>query len=335
MVSILSIDGGGIRGIIPATFLVELERRTGKPIASLFDLIAGTSTGGLLATTLTAPDSAGRPKYTAEQTLAAYFDQGGAIFHQSALRAAATLGGLLRPRYSPRALEQTLAAYLGDIRLHATLTDILVTAYDMGSATPWFFKTTFAKQNRDLLGDPLLAEVARATSAAPTYFPPLALEGHCLTDGGVFACNPALCAYAEARNRYPLEKEFLLVSLGTGDQDHERPCNQVKDWGILGWAVPISAVMLNASSATVDYQMRALLGKERYARFQVRLEASQAAMDDASEANMKSLKALAWRAVAEHDEDLDRLARALLRQGAKPLEQSPGNQRAVFVSSRL
>jgi patatin-like phospholipase/acyl hydrolase len=315
MVSILSIDGGGIRGIIPATFLMEFEKRTGRPICELFDLIAGTSTGGILAVALTLPNSFGKPKYSAEQLRSAYFEHGAAIFDRSLLRSVTTLGGLTRPIYSPRALELMLEQYLGDKRLHTALTEILVTAYDMASGTPWFFKTSFAKHHRSPADNPLLTQVVRATTAAPTYFPPLMMEGHCLIDGGVFASNPALCAYAQARNMFPAEKEFLVVSLGTGSQAHNRPCSEVNGWGIMNWAVPISAVMLNSSSASVNYQMRALVGSENYARFQVQLDAVAMGMDDASEKNTRRLEALAERAVRQQSAAIDRLCRSLEKKG--------------------
>ena len=321
MVSILSIDGGGIRGIIPATLLIEFEQRTGKPICKLFDLIAGTSTGGILAAALTLPDGRGRPKYTAKEMLNAYVDHGGEIFHRSTLRAVATLGGLTRPIYSPRALDRMLAEYLGSARLHATLAEILVTAYDMASSTPWFFKTSFARTHRAPVDDPLLTQVVRATTAAPTYFPPLGMEGHCLIDGGVFASNPALCAYAQARNMYPLEREFLVVSLGTGLEVHNRPCSEIEHWGIAGWAVPISGVMLNSSSATVDYQMRALVGEPNYARFQVQLSQGAGGMDDASPENIRRLEALGKAAVQRDSAAIDRVCTALTRQPARaPLQ---------------
>lgn len=313
MVSILSIDGGGIRGIVPATFLVEFEKQTGQPICELFDIIAGTSTGGILAAALTVPGSPGKPRYSAQEVLDAYFEHGGEIFSKSLLRTAVTLGGLIRPIYSPRALERMLVQYLGDARLHTTLTEILVTAYDMASSTPWFFKTSFAKYHRSLTDDPLLTQVVRATSAAPTYFPPLTMGEHCMIDGGVFAANPALCAYAQARNMYPMEKEFLVVSLGTGWQANNRPCTEVSKWGILGWVVPISTVMLNSSSATVDYQMRALVGRANYARFQVYLPDDAPGMDDASMENMLALEALAQQAVRQNAAAIERLCRVLTR----------------------
>jgi len=313
MISILSVDGGGIRGIIPATFLVEIEKRTEKPTCELFDLIAGTSTGGLLAAGLALSDENGRPKYTAKQMLAAYFEEGGSIFHKSLLRRVVTLGGLIAPKYSGRPLEKTLQNYLGDARLHQTLTELLIPAYDMASSTPWFFKTSYAKQTRTPTGNPLLTEVIRATTAAPTYFPPLSMEGHCMIDGGVFAGNPALCAYAQARNAYPDETEFLVVSLGTGQEPHNLPCSKIRSWGIVGWVAPINTVMLNASSATVNYQMRALVGIKNYTRFQVQLDDANAAMDDASPENMLRLEEIAKQAVKQHSGAIDCLCQALLQ----------------------
>ena len=311
MVSILSIDGGGIRGIIPATFLIEFEKRTGKPICELFDLIAGTSTGGILAAALTLPNSLGKPEYSAEQVHSAYLEYSGTIFHRSMLRSVKTLGGLVGPAYSPRALESMLEQLLGNRRLHSTLSEILVTAYDMASSTPWFFKTSFAKYQRAPADDPLLSQVVRATTAAPTYFPPLTLEKHCLIDGGVFAANPALCAYAQARKLYPEETEILVVSLGTGSAVHNRPCSEINHWGIANWAVPISTVMLNASSASVDYQMRALVGTEDYVRFQIQLDNDATGMDDASGENIRHLETLAQQAVRQRSADIDRICRTL------------------------
>ncbi len=317
MVSILSIDGGGIRGIIPAAFLTTFEKRTGKPICELFDLIAGTSTGGILAASLTVPNSRGKPAYSAEQIRAAYFEHGGAVFHRSLIRKVTTIGGLVRPIYSPRTLDKMLHTYLGDARLHETLTEILVTAYDMTSDTPWFFKTSFAKDHREPDNDPLLTQVVRATTAAPTYFPPLSMEGHCMIDGGVFAANPALCAYAQARVMYPEEENILVVSLGTGLQVQARACSEVKNWGILHWAVPISGVMLNSSNATVNYQMNALAGSKNYVRFQVPLAADATGMDDASEENMRKLDELAQKAVAEESDRINQVCRALAKRGSK------------------
>ncbi len=284
-----------------------------RPVSELFDLIAGTSTGGILAAALTVPDKRGRPKYPAKFVRAAYFEHGGAIFHRGFARSVKTLGGLVGPAYSPRTLERLLDEYLGGARLHETLTEILVTAYDMTSSTPWFFKTSFAKGHPAPADDPLLTQVVRATTAAPTFFPPLTMEGHCLIDGGVFAGNPSLSAYAEARRMYPNEKEFLVVSLGTGVHVHNRSCREVEKWGIAGWAVPIIDVMLNSSSASVDYEMRALIGREHYRRFQVQLDKDAAEMDDASPENLRRLDKAAQEAVLKQSAELERVCRALVK----------------------
>ena len=314
MVSILSIDGGGIRGIIPATFLIELEKRTGKPICELFDLIAGTSTGGILATALTLPDEYGKPKHSAEQMCLAYIEHGQTIFQKSPLRSMATLGGLAKPKYTSLGIDSMLEQFLGNKRLHTTLTEILVTAYDLSTSTPWFFKTSYAKNHRSPTDNPLLTNVARATTAVPAFFQPLMMEGHCMVDGGVFAGNPAVCAYAQARNMYPQESNFLVVSLGTGVVVHNRLCSKINNWGIAEWAMPISSVVLNSSSATVDYQMRALVGNDNYIRFQVQLDEDTAKMDNASEKNMKRLVALANEAVSQESEAIDRLCGILKRK---------------------
>lgn len=323
MVTILSIDGGGIRGILPAAFLAEFEKRTGRPVCALFDLVAGTSTGGILAAVLTVPDARGAPQYGAEEIAAAYVRYGGEIFKKSPLRTAATLGGLTRPLYSPRALDGLLTDFLGEKRLHETLTEVLITAYDMAGSAPWFFKTSRARYLGTPTEDPLLAQAVRATASAPTYFPPLRLAELCLIDGGVFAANPALCAYAQAKKTFPAEKDFLLISLGTGLQNHRRACAEVEDWGMAGWAVPISGVMLNAASATVDYQLRALLGAGRYVRFQTQLDERVGGMDDASPENIRLLQDCARQAVAENEAELAYLCRLLARREHRTAYRMP------------
>jgi predicted acylesterase/phospholipase RssA len=227
-----------------------------------------------------------------------------------------------------------LEQYFGSERLHTTLTEILVTAYDMTSSTPWFFKTSFAKHHRAPADDPLLTQVVRATTAVPAYFPPLMMEGHCMVDGGVFASNPALCAYAQARNMYPEEEEFLVVSLGTGLQVHKRPCTEIENWGIADWAVPIIEVMLNSSSETVNYQMRALNGTKNYVRFQVQLGENAGGMDDVSEENMHNLDALAQKAVRQHSAAIDRLCNALIKRNQKILPfKSTSGQTSKTISA--
>lgn len=320
MVTILSVDGGGIRGIIPAAILAELEKRTGEPICKLFDYIAGTSTGGIITAMLTVPDKHGRPKYTAEEVKSGYIEFGRTVFHRSDFRKIVTLGGLTGPRYSVRPLECFLNQYLGNIRLHSTLTNILIPAYDMESCTPWFFKTAYASMHRSDLDDPLLSQVARATSAAPTFFRPLGMgPNHCFIDGGVFANNPTLCAYAEARKSFPQEREFFIVSLGTGEHQKRHSCKQTKNWGTLRWAIPLFGVIMNSASSTVDYQMKTLMGTKNYVRFQVQLDYKSTDMDNASEENIKRLEALSHMEIKQNSQKIEQICHIL----------KPSNRRAA------
>src|SRR5687768_18078831 len=128
---VLCIDGGGIRGLIPALVLDEIERRTGRRIADMVDLLAGTSTGGLLACGLARPGAGGRPRYTAAELADLYVQEGPKIFDRSLVKTITSVGGLADERYDDAALEDTLARYLGDTRLSGALRDLLITAYDI------------------------------------------------------------------------------------------------------------------------------------------------------------------------------------------------------------
>src|ERR1700728_2338207 len=105
MIKILSIDGGGIRGIIPAMVLAEIEKRTQRPIACLFDLIAGTSTGGILALGLSIPKTSPGPLYAASQLFEMFEREGSRIFSSRLLHRAAAFGNLRRAKYTAAGIE--------------------------------------------------------------------------------------------------------------------------------------------------------------------------------------------------------------------------------------
>ena len=215
--SILSIDGGGIRGIIPCMVLTEIERRSGKPIAELFDLIAGTSTGGILAGGLTITDADGKPKNPAKKLLELYTgDKGKEIFKSPPIGKLNYVKLLWKSLFPSKNIEQVLEAEFGDAWLSDTYkhTNLLITSYNTQEMTPFYFRSSEVrnapKEGRErAVEDFLIRDIARATSAAPTYFPPkwLAYSGAfrekklkdlALIDGGVFANNPSVLAYVEA-----------------------------------------------------------------------------------------------------------------------------------------
>ena len=167
---VLCIDGGGIRGLIPALVLAEIERRTGRRIAEMVDLVAGTSTGGMLACALTRPGPDGAPRYSAEELADIYVEEGPAIFHRSLLKRVFSGGGWIDERYEDDGLNDALERYLGDGRLSDAIMDVFVTAYDIHDRFAFFFRS--ARARTDPSYDFPLVRVARATAAAPTYFEP-------------------------------------------------------------------------------------------------------------------------------------------------------------------
>jgi uncharacterized protein len=294
---VLSIDGGGIRGIIPALVLEEVERRAGRPVHELFDLIAGTSTGAIIACALCAPDP-----LPASRVVSLYEDEGPEIFSRSIFQRIRSADGLLDEKYDSEALDRTLERFLADKALSQTRPDLLVPAYDTARPGPYLFKSRKARASAG--EDFPLAVVARATSAAPTYFEPSAVDSRALVDGGVYAVNPAMSAYAEVQ-RFQPGAEVVLLSLGTGQRTRRRSFGDIKDWGLLEWARPLLDVVFDGISDTVDYQLRHALGEGRYWRLQVELTQASDELDDATEENIRALRTHGEELIAARSEDID------------------------------
>jgi uncharacterized protein len=303
-VRVLAIDGGGIRGIIPALVLAEVERRAGRRVYELFDLIAGTSTGGILACALCAPDP-----LPAEQLVALYEEEGPQIFDRSLWQRIRSAEGLLDEKYDAGALDRALERFLADKRLRDSRPDLIVPVYDMTEPGPYFFKTRRARENP--AEDFALSVVARATSAAPTYFEPLPVANRALVDGGVFAVNPAMSAFAEVM-RFQPTAEVVLLSLGTGQRTRKRRYPDVRDWGLIEWARPILDVVFDGSSDAVDYQLRHALEDGRYWRLQVELTSASDDLDDATEENLGRLRGHAEELIETRSADIDAAIAALL-----------------------
>jgi uncharacterized protein len=302
-VRVLAIDGGGIRGLIPALVLAELERRANRPVHELFDLIAGTSTGGILACALCAPNP-----MPAAEVAEIYEEEGPAIFDRSVWQRIRSAEGLLDEKYDAGALDRALERFLAGKRLAETQPELIVPAYDMSAPGPYFFKTRKARQQAG--EDFPLTVVARATAAAPTYFEPLPAHERALVDGGVFAVNPAMSAFAEVLRFHP-SAEVVVLSLGTGERTRRRSFADVKDWGLVEWARPILDVVFDGSSDAVDYQLRHVLGEDRYWRLQVELTRASDDLDDASPENLRELRAHAEELIAARSAEIDAALAAL------------------------
>ena len=259
---IISLDGGGIRGLIPAILLQRLTAAPGlEHLLPRADLLAGTSTGGLLALALAHGLDLARIRQT-------YIDEGPRIFDDSWLDDVLDLGKLRGADYSIANLKRETKALLGDTTLGKLRKRVLITAFDLDNEDPrrrtWKPKLFHNFPGPDHDRAMLARDVALYTSAAPTYFP--SVDG--FIDGGVFAANPAMCALAQSQDRRydptPSLNEVVLLSLGTGTS-----LNYIKgavhNWGYVQWIKPLVSIMLDGTAGIADYQCRQLLA-DRYHR---------------------------------------------------------------------
>ena len=316
-VRILSIDGGGIRGILPAMILAELERLCDRPTAELFDLVAGTSAGALVGLAMVTPSDQGGPKFKAQEIARLYEIGSARVFSRTVWHQIKAVGNLVDEKYPSDGIKEVLQRIYGDALLSEALTDTLITSYEIERRLPFFFRTRSARG--EVGYDFPMTQVIRAATAAPTYFEPAHIptkDGHdyfALVDGAVFAYNPSLCAYVEAQTLYPDAKDFVMVFLGTGQLTRRLPYEDVKDWGAARWAQPLFSLMCDGDATVVDHQMSQILngngnGQPRYFRFQVRLDTGNDDMDDASSDNVRTIKLLGENLILENREVLETLA---------------------------
>lgn len=327
---ILSVDGGGIRGIIPGQILVILEEKLKQAtsnedarIADYFDFIAGTSTGGILTCAYLCPDQEdpGRPKYTASEVVDLYLERGDEIFNIPFRHKLRTAGGILDEKYPTEELEDALNDYFGETKLSELLKPCLISSYDIKRRQAHFFTQHDAihKEGWDFF----VKDAARATSAAPTYFECSKVKSmtkitYPLIDGGVFVNNPALCAYAEVHSEYNVTaKDMAILSLGTGYEKKAYDYNQAKDWGVVGWIKPLISIMMSGVSEVVDYQLRqiyaAVKAPKQYLRINTEFPINvNSDMDDASQENLNGLKELGTETAQKFDNQLNEFVKLLI-----------------------
>ncbi|CAL4999347.1 unnamed protein product [Urochloa decumbens] len=307
IVTVLSIDGGGVRGIIPGTILAFLEEKLQEldgpdaRIADYFDVIAGTSTGGLVTAMLTAPspNHKDRPLFAAKQINDFYLKHCPKIFPA---RSGGPLGLLksvaLGPKYDGKYLHSIVRDLLGNTRVSQALQNIVIPTFDIKLLQPTIFSRYDAIN--DVSKDALLSDVCISTSAAPTYLPGHQFETKDkdgkprpfnLIDGGVAANNPTLLAMTHVSKQillgnkdfFPIKPadygKFMVLSLGTGSAKIEKKFDAVESskWGLLGWiynkgTTPIIDSFSQASADLVDIHasvlFQALHSDDRYLRIQ-------------------------------------------------------------------
>jgi len=216
-----------------------------------------------------------------------YEEHGGSIFARSLWRKVRTVGGILEESYSHKALEGVLEHHFADATLRECAVPTMVTSYDIQNRS-----TVFLKSWHPAHAPVLCRDAARATSAAPTYFEPKALEtathSRVLIDGGVFVNSPSVSAYAEAQKLFP-DEPIALLSLGTGELTRPIPYEEARTWGSALWVMSLLDCMFDGAAKAADHQMRLFLG-DRYQRLQTSLDFASDDMDDASKGNIRNLK---------------------------------------------
>jgi len=254
---ILSLDGGGIRGVLTATLLERLEEARPGFLAKI-DLFAGTSTGGIMALGLAAG-------LTPAQCRQLYELRGEYIFSNPLTRAVRDLGNVVGAKYNNANLKQALTDQFGDKTLNNLPRKVLISSFavDSSSNSPiavrnWKPKFFHNYPGPDSDGQERLVDVALRTSAAPTYFP-MYQE---FVDGGVAVNNPSMCALAQALNPGlggQKIDDIRLISVGTGQ--HPKYLEQCDvNWGILEWAPHLVDLLMEGSNGLGDYQCRQVLG---------------------------------------------------------------------------
>ncbi|KAJ9674471.1 hypothetical protein PVL29_023804 [Vitis rotundifolia] len=354
LVTILSIDGGGIRGIIPATILAYLESQLQEldgddaRIADYFDVIAGTSTGGLVTAMLTAPNDQKRPLFSAKDIKPFYLEHGPKIFPQRR-GIFGWIMNILRSVVGPKT------------RLHQTLTSVVIPTFDIKSLQPTIFPSYEVKRSPSLHAP--LADICIGSSAAPTYFPAYFFknqhkEGKArefnLIDGGVAANNPALVAISQVTKQVfdknpdflpikPMDYgRFLVISIGTGSPKSAQKYNakMAAKWGVLGWllhgdSTPLVDVFTQASADMVDFHIsvvfQALHSEDNYLRIQDdTLHGTDASVDVTTKENLGNLVKIGERLLKKP------VSRVNLETGLSvPVENCGTNEEALKRFAKL
>lgn len=331
---ILSIDGGGVRGVIPARILQEIEKRIKLPIYEVVDTISGNSTGGIIALGLVTPDENGaKAKYRAEDLVTLYRERSRDIFSKSLWHRVKTGFGTWGTKYEREALDKILDEQFGLNTLSNTLTNTLIFSYSLDFREGHLWSSSIAKTQPKK--DFYLKDIAAATSAAPTYFAPARISNmqgnYCYklvneakqevivptcieADGGIFVNNPAIMTVAFLLEQNPTlnRKNLILISLGTGQVRRKSDQISLHQGGILNWLIDANVIdlILNATAEVSEWTATAL-GIPTY-RIQVFLDPKEEDLDNVTPDNIKSLLDKTEDYIKNNNEQINKICELLL-----------------------
>ncbi|MGL5355408.1 MAG: patatin-like phospholipase family protein, partial [Cetobacterium sp.] len=269
---------------------------------------------------------------TASEIVELYKNCGDRIFKKNIIQRVSSFGGILRPKYSTKALEELSQSLFVDMDLKDTLKPFMTTSYDLIRAKEIFFDSLNAKKKPSK--NFKLKDVVIATSSAPVYFNAKKLVSlnndvyNCI-DGGIFANNPALIAYAEARNidfkkflkedkpSFPSSDDMILISLGTGKKDGYKNYEHLKTKGGAKWMMPIIDILFSAQSNTDDFVLRKIFdsskNKWNYYRLNPNLYEGSLDLDNKSDKNVQKLCSDAYEFIRKNKDKLDDVMLQLIK----------------------
>lgn len=321
---ILTIDGGGIRGVIPAVFLKLMEDHLKIKIVNHLDLIVGTSTGGILTAGMITKNNTNEWKYNFSDIIDFYLKDGKKIFYQFNTRYSSTDSIIKKvkksfykiyyfikdlvddERYSSKPIDTVFKERFGNETLLSAneIPAVMMTGFDMNHQ-----KSILMKSHNNKMGLKLW-EAVRITASAPTYFEPYCIDDMVLVDGGLFANDPSMSAYIEIKKLFPND-DFIIISLGTGEGEKKLECKDISSWTDLKWLKPLISSFMNGPNSATQHYLSVLENLDphllKYFRFQINTKNFKGDMDDASDENLNKLMSFGENMFYDNLENIEKI----------------------------
>lgn len=310
-IRILSLDGGGIKGVITSVLLNNIEKmfqvENNNPDYRLvddFDMVVGTSTGAIITALLLMNDCNGNLKYSTDDIVNLYMTEGSKIFKQDFWYKIKTIFGLFGAKYQSDSYESLLLKYFSDSKLSDLNKPSIITSYDTNKRKCVLFKQHHAIKNKS--SDFYIREIVKASSSAPIYFTPTKMcsfsgDEYSLIDGGIYANNPAMCGFIEIDKLFKKEdgsnyelKDIQILSIGSGIYKKKYGWFDIRKWGIFRWIMPFIEMSMSAVNEITNYQLHRMFllsnVSENYLRINVGLNADECKIDNIKKSNIDNLK---------------------------------------------
>ena len=263
VVRVLCVDGGGIKGLLPLQAIKDLEEKTGKPVSELFDLMVGTSTGGIIVSSLAVPGPDGKPKWSADELIQKYIKMVKSAFTNSLIHKVITCNGIFGAKIESRGFDQLLHNHYGEIQMSELLTGVSIPCFSITKNRPGLFNSRHLPggMNHNFR----VADVIGGITAAPIYFRPMRISDvtnkneDIIIDAGIYAKDPVLFASNIATQIFP-GRRMIIVSLGTGTNPGFVDSLQRPRWGLSKWGPILYELATRGQSITVDWMLRIQAG---------------------------------------------------------------------------